>query len=266
MSHLIDSLAYTNRLRRLPPAHKLSFAIALLILSLVSQAIVQLLIGGWLAICVVIYAGIPSKIYFQLLSVPLGFWLMSLPAFVINGTGADQMQTVQWDVFHWSIQANSFYLYVSQTGLHQVSLLLPRAFATTSCMYFIVLTIPFTEVLHVLRSLRCPTLLAELLMMMYRFIFILWAIADELWVAQNARSGYRNWRRGMQSLGILIGQLLQRSIENYRQVSLSLASRGFNGEFRVWHSYPYKRSTRYILEAVFGCTFLTMLSVALHFG
>ncbi len=47
MNHQIDSLAYTNRLRGLPPSHKLSFAIALLILSLVSGAIVQLSIALW---------------------------------------------------------------------------------------------------------------------------------------------------------------------------------------------------------------------------
>ena len=59
---------------------------------------------------------------------------------------------------------------------------------------------------------------------MYRFIFSLLAIADELWIAQNSRCGYRTWNRGMHSLGILIGQLLQRTLENYRHVSLSLAS------------------------------------------
>ncbi|MFB8797361.1 MAG: hypothetical protein U7126_24755 [Microcoleus sp.] len=71
MNHQIDSLAYTNRLRGLPPTHKLSFAIALLILSLVSGAIVQLSIALWLAVWIVIYAGIPGKLYLRLLSLPL---------------------------------------------------------------------------------------------------------------------------------------------------------------------------------------------------
>jgi cobalt/nickel transport system permease protein len=142
-----------------------------------------------------------------------------------------------------------------------VSLLFARAFASTSCMYFILLTVPFTEILQILRQLRCPELVTELLLLMYRFIFSLLAIADELWIAQNSRCGYRTWKLGMRSLGILIGQLLQRTLENYRQVSLSLASRGFNGELRVWNSYPYKPSRRYIFEAVFGCTVLTLLSV-----
>jgi cobalt/nickel transport system permease protein len=261
MNHQIDSLAYTNRLRGLPPTHKLSFAIALLILSLVSHAIVQLSIALWLTVWIVIYAGIPGKLYLRLLSLPLMFLLTSLPAFAIGGIQLNQIQTTQWDIWQgWGISFGNLYLYVSRTGIHQISLLVARTLASTSCMYFILLTIPFTEILQILRQLRLPPLLTELLLLMYRFIFSLLAIADELWVAQNSRCGYRTWKLGMRSLSILIGQLLQRTLVNYRQVSLSLAARGFNGELRVWHSYPYKPSRRYTFEAVFGCTVLTLLS------
>ncbi|MBE9184116.1 cobalt ECF transporter T component CbiQ [Microcoleus sp. LEGE 07076] len=261
MNHQIDSLAYTNRLRGLPPTHKLSFAIALLILSLVSGAVVQLSIALWLTVWIVIYARIPAKFYLRLLSLPLMFLLTSLPAFVMGGIQLNQIQAIQADIWQgWGISIGKFYLYVSRTGLYQASLLFPRTLASTSCMYFILLTVPFTETLQVLRQRGCPVLIAELLLLMYRFIFSLLAIADELWIAQNSRCGYRTWKLGMHSLSILIGQLLQRTLENYRQVSLSLVSRGFNGELRVWHSHPYKPSRRYTFEALFGCTVLTLLS------
>jgi cobalt/nickel transport system permease protein len=259
MSHKIDRFAYTNRLRWLPPGHKLGFAIGLLILALVSQPIVQGLITLWLWLWVVFYAGIPAKFYGGLLLLPIGFWLTSFPALVLNGVGLDGMLMVQSDVC-WGGIVGGFYLYVSQAGLYQVGLLLVRVLATTSSMYFILLTIPFTEVLQVLRRLRVPALLIELLLLMYRFIFTLWAIADELWTAQNSRLGYVNWRRGMTSLGILVGQLLQRSLLSYRQVSLSLDARGFNGELRFWAADRHKASRRYSLEATIGCVGLILLN------
>lgn len=265
MNHQIDSLAYTNRLRELPPTHKLSFAIALLILSLISPPIVQLAIALWLAVWTVIYAGIPAKIYLRLLSLPLLFLLTSLPAFVIAGVGGDRIHQIQWDVWqNWGISLGNLYIYASRNGLYQVNLLFSRTLASTSCMYFILLTVPFTEILQVLRQWRCPALIAELLLLMYRFIFSLLAVADELWIAQNSRCGYRTWKLGMRSLSILIGQLLQRTLENYRQVSLSLASRGFNGELRVWHYYHYKPSRRYTLESAIGCAVLTLLTAVFH--
>ena len=263
MSHQIDSLAYTNRLRWLPPSHKVSFALLLLLLSLIAHPIVQELISLWVVLWIVRYAGIPATIYCRLLALPIGFWLTSLPAFVLNGVNDAAMQSVQWDVWRgWSV--GSVYLYVSQTGLHQVGVLFARTLATTSSMFFILLTTPFIEVVQILQQLRCPLILVELLLLMYRFIFTLLAIANDLWTAQNSRCGYRSWRRGMQSLGILVGQLLERSLLSYRQVSLSLAARGFNGELRVWRSNPYQPSLRYSLEAAIGCVILVMLNTMLH--
>ena len=137
-------------LRGLPPSHKLSFAIALLILSLVSGAIVQLSIALWLAVWIVIYAGIPGKLYLRLLSLPLMFLLTSLPALAMGAVELSQIQEIQWDIWQgWGISIGTFYLYVSRTGIYQVSLLLARAFASTSCMYFILLTVPFTEILQI---------------------------------------------------------------------------------------------------------------------
>lgn len=265
MSHQIDSFAYTNRLRSLAPSFKLGFAIALLLMSLIASIGVQLLVAVWISVWTVIYAGIPAKLYLKLLVLPLGFWVMSLPAFVINGVGVDHIQTIQTDVYQsLGVQISGLYLYVSNVGIEQVGLTLFRMIASTSCMYFILLTIPFTEVLLILRRSRCPVLLTELLLLMYRFIFSLMSIADELWTAQNARSGYRTWRRGIYSLGILVGQLLQRSLLHYRQVSMSLAARGFNGELRVWRSSSYKFSRRYTLEAVLGLSILMVLGTVFH--
>ncbi len=260
MSSLIDSLAYTNRLRWLPPSHKLLLAMVLLLLSLVSPPLVQILISLWLIVWIVVYAGIPAKIYLGLLLLPIGFWFTSVPAFVINFANLKAIASVQSDVWqNWGLNLGRHYLYISQSGLHQIAWLLSRILATTSSMYFLLLTTPFTEVVQILRQLGFPSLLSELLLLMYRFIFTLLAIASELWLAQNSRCGYRTWRRGLYSLGILIGQLLQRSLESYRQVSLSLASRGFNGELKFWRSSPYQPSRRYIFESIFGCVILIIL-------
>lgn len=263
MSHPIDSLAYTNRLRWLPPGQKVAFALLLLLLSLICHPLVQGLISLWILLWVVGYANIPGKIYGRLLALPLGFCLTSLPAFILSGVSEAASQSVQWDVWRgWHI--GSIYLYVSQTGLHQVGLLLPRTLATTSSMFFMLLTTPFIEVVQLLRRLRCPIILVELLLLMYRLIFTLLAIVDELWTAQHSRCGYRTWRRGMYSLAILVGQLLERALLSYHQMSLSLAARGFSGELGIWRSPPYKPSLRYSLEAAIGCVILVVLNLMLH--
>ncbi|MDM9583324.1 cobalt ECF transporter T component CbiQ [Nostoc sp. GT001] len=258
MSLQIDTLAYTNRLRWLAPEQKLLFAIALLIIAAFSHTLVQVLIAVWMSTWTIIYAGIPSKIYFKLVYAASLFWLTSLPALVINGVNISHLHLVQNDSVA-GLNIGSYYVYISIHGMEQGLTILTRAIASLSCLYFIMLTIPFTELLQVLRRVGFPMLLTDLLLLMYRFIFVLLNISAELWTAQQARGGYCTFRIGMKSLALLIGQLLKRTLENYRQVSLSLASRGFNGEFKVWHPHRYHLSKRYAIEAIIGCALLIAL-------
>jgi cobalt/nickel transport system permease protein len=260
MHHQIDSLAYTNRLRYLPPESKVGFAIALFGLSYATPIPGQLAIAAWIAIWTVGYARIPVATYLQLLAIPLGFWLASLPALAIGGVWLHDLATVQVDVWQ-GISVGKLYLYLSDRGLRQGGELLVRALSLTCCLYFILLTVPFVEVLRILRRLGCPAFIAELLALMYRFIFVLAEMATDLLVAQQSRLGYRTWRVRMRSLGLVASQLLRRTLEHYREVSLGLKSRGFTGDLRVWYSRRYKSNPRYTVEAVGGYLMLLVYTV-----
>lgn len=255
MSLQIDTLAYTNRLRRLPPEHKLIFAFTTLAISLASHSLVQILIIIWLSIWTVIYARIPAGFYFRLLMFTIIFCLTSLPALMVNIVGTADLQSVKLDSWY-GLTCGHFYIYISHSGTIQAWGILTRALASVSCLYFLMLTVPFTEILRTLRYLKFPVLLTDLLLLMYRFIFILLNTANELWTAQNSRGGYRTVAIGMKSLGILIGQLLQRTLQRYSQFSLGLEARGFVSEFRVWHQSRYRPQLRYTIEAIFGCVVL----------
>ena len=265
MSLQLDTLAYTNRLRRLPPEHKLIFAIATLVISLCTHPPVQILLTLWMGIWTVVYARIPAGIYLRILTLASFFWLTSLPALIFNGVSLGDFAKVQPDSWH-GLTFGSYYIYISRSGIHQALVILTRAIASVSCLYFLMLTVPFTEILHTLRRLKFPELLTELLLLMYRFIFVLLNTASELLIAQKSRGGYRNWRTSMKSLALLIGQLLKRTLQKYSQFSLGLEARGFAGEFRVWSPRRYRPSRRYMLEAICGCVVLIGLELWLNAG
>lgn len=251
MHHQIDSLAYTNRLRYLPPEQKLGFAIALLLLGYVAPPIAQALIALWMVVWTVGYARIPLATYVSLLLLPLGFWAASLPALLVGFADLANATALPSDVWRGT-GVGPVYVYLSQQGARQAGTLLLRAIALTTCLYFGVLTVPFAEMLRVLQRLRCPPLVTELLALMYRFIFVLAATASSLVTAQRSRGGYLSWRLRLRSLGQIIGQLLWRTLNNYRQLSLGLYARGFTGALQTWHRRRHKPHKRYTLEAVTG--------------
>lgn len=260
MSLQLDTLAYTNRLRQLPPEHKLIFATTVLLIALCSHSLVQVLITVWMSIWTVVYARIPAKIYGRLIYFATFFWIASLPALVLNVTSATPDLTAHLDSLK-GLNLGSYYLYMSRSGIEQAFVILTRSLAAVSCMYFVLLTVPFAAILQTLRRLGLPEILTELLLLMYRFIFTLLSVTIEMWTAQQSRCGYRNWRTSMQSLSLLVGQLFERTLAHYRQFSLGLEARGFTGNLRVWHSYRYRSFQRYTLEALLGCAVLIALDM-----
>lgn len=247
----LDNLSHNNRLRRLPAIQKLGFALVLLALALISHPPVQIAIALWMSIWIVVYARIPVKIYGQMLGLAIGFWLTSIPALIIAGVAVAEQGSVQADAL-WGLTLGSYYLYLSDQGLIQTALIFFRTISTVSCLYFVLFTTPVTELLQVLRRLGCPVVLTELLLLMYRFIFILLSTAREIWISQQSRNGYCTRQRWIFSLSLLISQLLHKTLAYYRQFVLSTAARGFNGEFRVWSSQNYHLSQRYFMEASLG--------------
>jgi len=262
MHHQIDSLAYRNRLRYLPPEHKLLFAIALFTLGFLTSPAIQGAIALWLALWVIGYARIPADVYLKLQAIPLTMGLMSLPALLLGISRLPTPGSANPDAL-LGVALGRWYLYLSDQGLQQGGALIVRAIALTSCLYFILLTVPFTEILQVLKRLGCPVLITDLLALMYRFIFVLVNTVSELTTAQQARLGYTTWHNRMRSLSIVVSQLLWRTLDNYQQISLGLRSRGYGHELRVGGRSRHKPSLRYTLEAIAGLSILLTLSLRL---
>lgn len=259
MHHHLDAYTYTNRLRKISPHQKLGFAIVLLGIALTSHPISQIVLALWLGVWIVGYARIPLKVYLTLLMVTGFFWLTSLPALMLSVTSLDSIAAISADLI-LGYPVGDWFLFVSRRGLEQATQIGARSFACTSCLLFILLTIPFTDLLQVLRQWRFPILLTELLLLMYRFVFLFLDIVSDLQLAQKARGGYRTRQRWMYSVSLLGSQLLVRSLQHYRQFSLALATRGFQGEFRVFSHQSYCYSVRYGLESIVGCVGLVMLN------
>lgn len=258
MHHHLDAYTYTNRLRQVSPQQKLWFAIAVLLIALMTHPITQLLIAVWLGVWTVGYARIPAKIYLNVLMVAGLFLLTSIPALILEVVSVEQIASVQMDRVT-GVAVGNWYLFVSHSGLIQALQIGLRSLACTSCLLFVLFTIPFTDLLQVLRQWRVPTLLTELLLLMYRFVFLFLDVVTELQLAQRARGGYRTRQRWMYSVGLLVSQLLVRSLQHYHQFSLALAARGFNGDFQVYSNQPYTYSKRYALESLMGCIGLVIL-------
>lgn len=247
----MDTLAYTNGLRSLPPEQKMIFAFTLLFIGLVAHGFVQVCIWIWMSIWIVFYAKIPLGTYIRLMLLLISFLCMSLPAMMISILSKGQVSLNHLDVWI-GFAVGDRYIYVSHSGVKQAFSVLIRSLASVSCLYFLLLTVPFVEILQVMRRWRMPVIVLELLLLMYRFVFVLLETAEKIWIAQKSRGGHQGFFRSLKDLGQLLVQLFGKTMQRYQQITIGLKARGFVDEIQIVSTYPFVSSKRYVLEAIIG--------------
>lgn len=264
--HRIDSIAYASPLRPISSMWKCGFAAILLIIAYTAHPIVQGLVFLWMTIWTLSYAKVPKRMYMLLLGAPFVFFLTSMPAMLIEWTPASE-------VIHGSLAEgmrlfNLFHgtVYISNIGVHRALLLAVRLAAALSCFYFLILTTPFSALLQVLARLKIPHIVLELMLITYRFIFLLYDTAVSIRMAQQSRGGHAAFRRTMQDLGMLFTRLFAKTMERYRGLALGLTSRGFEQQIHLAPYQPGIIGRRYVLESSFGVILLLVIQVLLWKG
>ena len=143
---------------------------------------------------------------------------------------------------------------------HLVVQLILTAMASVSCLYFLTLTTPMTDILMVLKRIHCPYLIIELMMLIYRFIFVLLDIAYQLRISQICRLGNKDRRTSWESIGGLMAVLLVRAMSRANDLYDAMESRCYNGVISVLEETS--SATRKDVMALFAFSFcLTAFAV-----
>lgn len=222
MHNLLDDYAHGNALRETSARLKLFLGLGAILLSVSSTTpIAPLFVAITMSLVTVILAKIPGRIYSRLLLVPLSFALLSsgVVAFM-HGSG----QTL------FSVQLNGFDLAIREEGANLAALLIARTFGGMCSLYFIALTTPMIEIFAVLKTLRIPSAVIELSMMIYRYIFVFLDQAAMIHSAQIMRLGDAGTKNSLNSFALLSSVLFLRSWEQGERLIVAMDSRCYDGK------------------------------------
>ncbi|SFK96908.1 cobalt/nickel transport system permease protein [Paenibacillus sp. 1_12] len=261
MIKLIDTLSYKNRLRSVSPMWKCGFAAVLFIGSYLSQPVVQLCLAGWMLVWTVLYARIPLQSYILLIGIPGLFYVTSLPAIMVEISMQSRDSIAVISTNHVLFTILNWTLYISEAGLHQAGYLFARVFACISCLTFVMLTTPMSELFQVMKKLRMPALVLEIMLIMYRFLFVLTETAQHMYTAQKARGGQSGFRGRLNDTAILIVRLFGKTMQRYKALSHGLIARGFTDEIRMAPYTAHPVASRYQWESRIGVVLLLGLEL-----
>jgi cobalt/nickel transport system permease protein len=211
---IIDTSANLNRWRRKSLAEKALLAFGMLLIAIVVPSWVgAILVAALMTVATLVGARVAPSIWSKVVTAPLGFLAAGLLSIVFQ--------------FHQG------HLALAPHGLELAGRVAARAGAGVSCLLFLALTTPVTDLVAGLRRIGVPPEIAEVTLLMYRFLFLLTGTATAMNIAQSARLGHSSYRRWMKSLGMLIANLMPRALARARSLEVGLAARGWRGELRV---------------------------------
>ena len=213
----IDRYAWTNRWRNRHPVEKLLPAFSLLLLTLLLPPLTTgPLVVLLTALATVRGAGVPVQAFWTVMAVPAAFLLAGAPFLAVSVSFIGGVN-----------------LHISPDGAWLALETTVRALAAVSCLAFLTLTTPLVDWAPLLRRMGTPASVVELILLMYRLIFVFAERALTGYQAQAARLGYARFDRSLHSTGLLAGNLFQRGLDRARRLEIGLAARGYTGELRV---------------------------------
>lgn len=248
---LLDVYAYGNHWRTQNPLEKgLLTGLALAAALAARSPLSALVVFACMAALTVVGARIPLLAYLRLLCLPAGFLLAGVTSLAVSFSGGD--------IPLGRLSGLGLPVFLSQEGVEQATLVLARSLGAVAALYFLALTTPMTEIIGLLRRLRVPTLLLELMVLAYRQIFVFLQIAREMRVAQASRLGYATTGNSFRSLAALGANLYLRAHNRSRLLHRALVGRGYEDDLR-WLELDYACSVRNLfLVTIVGCGLLTL--------
>lgn len=199
-------------------------------------------------------ARIPVRIYTRLMSIPMIFLIFSLMGVALTITNAvDPLMILGVNTGKWTVG-------FTKDGIIQALKLFFRAYGGVSCLYFLTLTTPMLDVIWVLKKIRVPAIITELMTIVYRFIFVLIDSASMIYTSQECRLGYSALKKSYYSLGKLIANLFVHSFQNAQQLYVALSARGYRGNLAVLDQ-EYRFSKRNWI----GILFVEVIFIAIAF-
>ncbi len=246
----IERLAYASPWRHMAPSAKALFCAAAMAAAwLAASPAAALLLALLVAAVTVAAARTPWRAYVRVLRAPLGFLALScLSMLVTLAPGRDGLA--------WRFAPEL---------LPQVLMTASRAAALCTALLLLVLTTPLGDLLGLLRRLRVPPLLLDLMLLAYR----MQAVLGEAWAdgltAQRARLGHGTPGQALRSMARLISCLAVQVWARASALQAAAQARNDTGELRFLTPH-WARSARHHAVALLGGLALVLAVLAARVG
>lgn len=217
-AHLND-IAFTNRWRHRNPWEKVLFGGGFLIVAMIVPPLPWCLaIAIIVSVAAIAGARIAAESWLTVLAIPVSFAVLTAIGIVVQaggGPGSHLLLSIDWNAVPLAVN------------------LLVRSIAAVCCLAFIGWTTPLMELIPVFGRTGIPTVLVDLALTIYRFLFVMATTLTEMRRAQSWRLGRAGYQDRLRALSMLAGGLFVRCVDRVRRLEEGMEARGYEGKLWV---------------------------------
>lgn len=219
----IDYFAYNSGLKNYNADLKIIFALDVLIIVLFGDSIILSAFVFLTMSLITLFMGkIPFEVYLKFVSIPIAFMVLSCLAIVFNFSGKE--------AGIWNFKVVCFYVFVTEKSIMRGCGTFVKAAAGMSTVYMLALSTTINEIIIFMRKLHLPSIICELMNLIYRYVFILLDSAYKMQTAAKSRLGYEGFFKAYRSFAGIGGNLFIISLKKANEYYDAMLSRGYNGK------------------------------------
>ena len=239
----MDALAYSSRMLNWAPLGKLLLVIVVLIANVMTDSVVTAFAVLAIGLALMAYST-NMRIPFML-AVAIGEAILILiVACGIISINGDPSEPCIWRAdFLW------LDLYMTADSFNQAWLVMIRAVAGITVMMAFATSTPIPHLAQALRQIRIPDEICEIVVLIYRYAFLLLERMDTMWSAANSRLGFTGFKRSMRTIASIAVGIFTSSMNLADKAQVSLDCRGYRGYFPIWNR-PQRAGVGWVAAAV----------------
>ena len=223
----LEYYSYNSKINSWNPHLKFWYSMVLIVLGIILSNIYISISIVFICGFITIFLGkISLKKYIDFFKVPIIFLLISVAVININ------FSKNITDFYYFNI--GDLYIYTTNENIKKSCILFWRALSGVSSMYMLALSTPLNEIIYVIKKVRTPQIIIELMYLVYRFIFIMRDSYKSMRKSIESRLGFRDYRISLLSFGKIISNILIVSLRKSNFFYDSMESRCYRGEIRFF--------------------------------
>ena len=247
----IDAYAYASKIRDWNSVFKVSFPLLTLMLVIVlNNPYVSMAVIIAMAYLTIVVGGLSIQAYLSILAIPISFILL--------GTFTIGIDFSTLPIGQYNLYLGFGYVFTSQAQLKIMFFLMLKVFGAISAMEMMTLSTPSFEIISVLQRAHVPKLIAELMSLIYRYIFTLMDVNIKMRNSADSRLGFCDLKTSWYTFGKIASNILIVSFKKADAYYNAMEARCYDGDL-IFLEEVKKVKTRQITKAVVFIIFLILL-------